>query len=333
MQEVYIGIDMASDKFDIAMLKDGNILYKTFTNNELGFKKLKRYFKEHKIKKVIAGVESTGIYQVNLADFLYKNKHTIFILNAYRVKRYGDSHYYNAKTDKIDSEMILNFTIDNFQKGNLYPYKTPSKSQKELKAYVIRRNDLVKAKFKEASKQKTAIRNNLKDIAKSHEKIKKYLEKEILSIEDKIKKLASKDDVLSAKKEALMKIKGVGEVTANTALSIIPELGHVENKKIVSLVGLAPHANDSGKSRKKRHIKKGRVRVKPTLYMSVLVAIRHNDILKEFYERLLSKGKPKKLALTAVMRKLLVAMNTIMIAYNEKMFEENLNDENYEKVT
>jgi transposase len=67
--------------------------------------------------------------------------------------------------------------------------------------------------------------------------------------------------------------------------------------------------------------------------MSALVAIRHNDILKEFYERLLSKGKPKKLALTAVMRKLLVAMNTIMIAYNEKMFEENLNNENYEKVT
>ncbi len=323
MQEVYVGIDMASDKFDIAVLKDGNILYEVFSNDKVGFKKLKNYFKEHKIEKVIAGVESTGIYQVNLADFLYKNKHTIFILNAYRVKRYGDAYYYNAKTDKIDSEMILNFTIDNNNRGNLYPYKTPPENQKKLKAYVIRRDDLVKEKFKEASKQKTAVRNDLKDIAKSHERMKNSLEKEIEKIDKKIKAIESIDTVLCEKKEALMGIKGVGEVTANTVLSMVPELGSVENKKIVALVGLAPYAKDSGKSSKKRHIKKGRVRVKPTLYMSALVATRHNDILKEFYQRLLSKGKPKKLAITAVMRKLLVAMNTIILNYNKEKLEKN----------
>ena len=140
----------------------------------------------------------------------------------------------------------------------------------------------------------------------------KTLKKQIQKITNLMISLKAKSPVLDEAVKLITDTKGVGDNSALSLLVAMPELGKISNKEAASLAGLAPFNRDSGKMRGQRKIFGGRREIRQALYMAALVGSRHNDVLKEFYQRLLAKGKPKKLALTAVMRKLLCYLNSLM---------------------
>jgi transposase len=139
-----------------------------------------------------------------------------------------------------------------------------------------------------------------------------WLEKKLKEIESQIKAAIALDDSWRQKMKLLTSVPGVGEVVAITLISSLPELGQLSHKSISYLVGVAPLNKDSGKFRGKRRIWGGRAKIRCVLYMAALVAVRHNPVIKDFYERLINQGKLKKVALTACMHKLLIFLNAMM---------------------
>jgi transposase len=140
----------------------------------------------------------------------------------------------------------------------------------------------------------------------------RWLEKELERTDRELDEAVQQSEVWRRNEELLRSVPGVGPVLARTLLAELPELGTIAHKRLASLVGVAPFNRDSGKTRGKREVWGGRASVRATLYMGALVASRHNPVLKEFYERLLAAGKPKKVALVACMRKLLSILNAVM---------------------
>ena len=140
----------------------------------------------------------------------------------------------------------------------------------------------------------------------------KQLEKQLAQLDRLIDAHLATRAELTAKAQRLQEVAGVGRVTALTVLALLPELGRIGDAQASALVGVAPMNCDSGQFRGQRHIQGGRAAVRRVLYMAALTAVRHNAILQVFYTRLREKGKPAKLALTAVMRKLTVLLNRLL---------------------
>ena len=144
------------------------------------------------------------------------------------------------------------------------------------------------------------------------ERLIKELRAQIKQIEDLIEHQIDEDPKLKQQSERMQEVKGIGKVTASTLLAEMPELGKLSRNEVGALAGLAPYNRDSGQQRGRRTIRGGRIRVRRVLYMAATVAARFNPILKTFYQRLVAAGKPKKLALTGVMRKLVVLINHLL---------------------
>jgi transposase len=140
----------------------------------------------------------------------------------------------------------------------------------------------------------------------------KWLENELASLDDDLDDTIKKSALWREKDDLLQSVKGVGPIVSRTLLGYLPELGRLNRKQIAALAGLAPFNNDSGKRSGKRSIWGGRAEVRSVLYMAAVTAIRWNEVLAAFFRRLVAAGKPKKLALTAVMRKLLICLNAMM---------------------
>lgn len=139
----------------------------------------------------------------------------------------------------------------------------------------------------------------------------RWLEKELGGVEDEVANAVEASPVWRAKEDLLRSVSGVGRVPATTLLADLPELGHLNRKQIAKLVGVAPLARDSGRHRGQRIAWGGRAEVRSALYMSALACITHNPVIGAFYRRLVASGKPKKVALVASMRKLLVVLNAM----------------------
>ncbi len=151
-----------------------------------------------------------------------------------------------------------------------------------------------------------------KTVRKLSQKLIRELEKQIVTLEKAIAEVIDDDDTLRQQCERLQEVKGIGQVTASTLLATLPELGQLNRKQIGALAGVVPYNQDSGRHRGRRTIRGGRLAVRRVLYMAATVAARFNPILREFYQRLVTAGKPKKLALTAVMRKLVTLLNHLL---------------------
>jgi len=202
----------------------------------------------------------------------------------------------------------------------LHLKQSRNKLEEQINELTRRRKQLISIRNKE--KQHLATIQN-KEGQRSIKRAIKFYNDEIEKIQKKLSATLKKDDKLQAKAELLQTIKGVGEVTTYTVVGELPELGHVNNKKISALAGVAPFCRDSGMMKGKRTIWGGRGQVKIALYMAALSASKHNPAIKVFYERLIAKGKAKKVALVACMRKLLIVMNT-MVKNNEPWHAEML---------
>lgn len=207
----------------------------------------------------------------------------------------------SAKTDRIDARLIADFA------AQVPAQATPVQQDATLKALVARRRqirDMLQAERCRLDLAEPALRD-------SHERLIGVLEDELRALERATKSHIAETAALQELADALMAVDGVGPVTAATLLGELPELGHVGPKSIASLVGLAPRTRQSGKSRTRASIGHGRIGVRQVLFNAARAALRSKGRLRAFFDRLVERGKPGKVAFTAVMRKLLTILNAI----------------------
>jgi transposase len=296
----YIGIDVSKAKLDIAFSDDHSILQ--FSNDQEGLKELIKTLPSKKGSLII--LEATGGYEKFAASYLKAKKYNVAVVNAKRVRDFAKASGKLAKTDGIDAKAIMLF-------GKAFepsPQFLPSKLEDERQQNVSRRTQLVRM----IAIEKQHLEHSSDDIKKLINKHISFLKKELALIENLLKKQFNDDPVLKDKLSRLDDIKGVAEVTAMNILSHLPELGTLSSKEVSALVGVAPFNRDSGQSKGKREISGGRSQVRAALYMAVLSARRFNPALKKFYDRLVAKGKLKKVAMVACMRKLIIIMNAMI---------------------
>ncbi len=291
---IYCGIDVSKKNLD-ASFKNR---IKRYDNNVKGIKLLMQDAGDsHYV------MESTGIYGREAAMLLLQHNKKVSVINPTRIRAHAKSKGQLAKTDNIDAKIIVDYANNN----DLRLAQPHTDEQVKLTSLTNRRsqlNDLISIEKNhlEAAYEKTHI-NSIKSVLRT-------LETQISKVEKDISEIISSSKEMRAKSEAIREISGLGEVCAITLLAYLPELGTLSKKQIAALAGLAPYNRDSGKFKGYRHINGGRSKIRKALYMGAMSAIRHNPILKEFYNRLVEENhRPKKVALVAVMRKLIISAN------------------------
>jgi transposase len=296
----FVGIDVAKDKLDIAVL--GETKASQAGNDEAGISKLIKKMKA--LKPALIVVEATGGYQRAVALGLYEAGLPVAVVNPVRVRQYARASGLLAKTDKLDA-----FNLAEFGK-QMKPrkFEAKSESERQVSALLVRRRQLEEM----LKAEKSRLRTVPETMRSSVERMIEMLKEEIKRLEKELDCFMEENADWREQEEILTSAKGVGRITATTLLAELPELGKLDRKKIAALVGLAPMNFDSGKKKGYRKTKGGRMEVRNVLYMSTLVATRYNPLIKAQYQELQRRGKVKKVALTACMRKFLTILNAMM---------------------
>jgi transposase len=304
----YIGIDIGKITFVVAVY--GSKKTWEYENNPTGIRAFINDFK-NKLKQALTVLETTGGYEMGLLLTLCASGFAVHRANTRKVKRFIQSYGNEAKTDKLDALSLALYGYERSQRLELFtPQSTKALALFEL---VQRRNDLKQMLVAEKNRLK-APRADL--IKTSCNTMIEVLNKEIKAITDEINVLIEADAVLKEKKAVLKTIPGIGDIVANELLVLLPELGSLTRRKIASLAGLAPKANDSGQFSGYRCISYGRGGIKPILFLAAMAARNSNSHLKSFYNHLISSGKKKMVALTALMRKIIVIANARIRDFN-----------------
>ena len=298
--ERFVGIDVSKEWIDIAY-SDGCYRVKQHPG-EID----KKITEIKKFDPHFCVVESTGGYERLIIDRLHAAGLKVHIAHPLQARHFAKAKGLLAKTDKLDAYMLASYGAFLGEKARL---SKPDARQQKLQDLQSRCEQLKGMYQAELCRYSNCVHETIKkDIKKSIT----FLRTRIKVITDEIQEIIKTDDQLKAKHDLLCSMKGVGQVTAQTMLISLPELGKLTRKQIAALAGVAPISNESGKKRGRARIQQGRGSVRKTLYMAALVATRHNEPLKKFYERLVTAGKPKKVALVAVMRKMLIILNAMI---------------------
>lgn len=301
-----IGVDISSQKLDIS--DSAKSLRQEIDNTVVAIQKQLA----DKIKapqETLVVCEATGGYEQLLVDALHQADVSVAVANPRQVRDFAKGHGYLEKSDRIDSRIIRRFGED--VQLNLAPRK--SDEEKRHQALARRRSqlqNLISQEQNRLAQTADAFCRELIQESLSH------LKNQLKQVDRHIEKLLAERSKVDPVVDILRSVPGVGVVTVSTLLSELPELGQLSRARIAKLVGVAPIVDQSGKSDKKRRVRGGRSQVRTVLYMATLVATKCNPVIKRFYDRLLAKGKPKKLALVAAMRKLLTILND-MVRNNE----------------
>lgn len=300
MTKQVVGIDVGKAKLDVGI--SGEKRVREWRNDETDRTALSDWIVEQKVSLVV--VEASGGYEAGIVSELVGRGQAVALVNPTRVRAFARAEGVLAKTDKIDAGVIARFG------ATMKPHARARReeAQVELNELVSRRRQLVEILTGEKNRLQTASPTIQKHIA-SHIV---WLQTEIESLEQQIGQAIKANSDWAETAKRVERVPGIGFITAATLVADLPELGQLNRQKIAALVGVAPFNHDSGKQHGKRRIFGGRTSVRSVLYMATLSAIRHNPVIKEFYQRLLDKGKLKKVALTACMRKLLVILNTMV---------------------
>ena len=299
-EEVYVGIDVSKDHLDVCVSSEAGVWREA--NDPAGIAALLTSLGRVAPRLVV--MESSGGYQYQATAELAAAGHAVAVVNARQVRDFGRSVGRNAKTDKLDAEILARF--GEAVKPEVRPL--PDEDELELRALIRRRDQVVQ--------MITSERNRLRQaspVLRPHiEAHIAWLNEDRGRIDRQIKEFVRSSPVWRDKDELLTSIPGVGEVVSSVLMAELPELGRLNRREIAALVGVAPFNRDSGQFRGTRTTWGGRKSVRSALYMATLAAIRYNPVIKEFYGRLCGAGKAKKVALTAAMRKLLTIINVMM---------------------
>jgi len=250
-------------------------------------------------------LEATGGLEKPLLTFLQAAGLPVVVINPRQVRAFAKAIGQLAKTDRLDAGVLAHFAAA--VKPPLRPFK--SKDDQELKDLMSRRGQLIDMLVAEKNRRHTATSDVVRKAIKEHID---WLEERIAELDEQLQTRLVSSPEWQSKDTILQSVPGIGPVVSFCLLADLPELGTLNRQRISKLVGVAPLNADSGQHRGVRHIFGGRARVRCMLYMAALTAVRFNPILKQFYQRLLAKAKPRKVALTACMRKLLSIINLMV---------------------
>jgi transposase len=297
---VYIGIDVAKAHLDVAWAG----AFRRFPNERSGRAALVSWLKQSAAPVQVI-CEASGGYEQALLESLDKSEVKVTLVQAVRVRQYARAAGILAKTDKIDAHVLAAFG------RTMQPKPTPPLcvEQRRLREYEAQRRHLSRVLVAEQNRLAQVRAAELRTLSRS---LISKIKKQIATLDAGIAKLIAQDQTLCLKARKLTDITGVGARTAALLLAQMPELGQLNRGEAAALAGLAPFNHDSGSIRGKRAIFGGRRALRSGLYMAALSAARYNPILSIFYQHLRAKGKPHKLALTALMRKLLLALNSTL---------------------
>lgn len=302
----YIGVDVGKKSIQVYL----PIIDKSFelTNNDEGFAKMTSYLSQHykSLSTIIITFEPTGGYERNLREYLKSNQINFATVHPNKVRNYAKARGWLAKTDYIDSKLLSDYaTTFSLEIKQDYCCQVSQK----LHSLIQRRGQLVYFKTQDSNRLETEHDRFILESINAH---LIHVEEQLKEIEVQIKQLCDHDEELKNKFAKLTSIPGVGIVIATTAICELPELGNIEFNKLTALVGLAPYARESGSYKGNRRIFAGRGNLRKMLYMGAVASLRSNEKLKAFYDRLIDNHKPAKVALVAVMRKLLGFMHAVI---------------------
>ena len=316
MPSPVLGIDIAKEKIEVALLVSGKVKNKSFKNYADGFEALALWLRKSDIKRVHACLEATGNYGEDLAIFLYEAGHIVSVVNPARIKGFSQSELVRTKTDKVDAGVIARFC----QAMKPVPWVLPSPEIRALRALARRADSLIDMLTQEKNRLGTA-HGSVIPLIQGHID---YLEKEKEKVRGQITDLIDRNPDLKRKKDLLDSIPGIGKVTIATLLAELDDLEKFKHvRELVAFIGLAPKETLSGSSikGKPRLCKTGHARLRKALYMPALVSIRYNPLMIAFYQRLKEKGKNGKVIVCAIMRKLVHVIFGVL--KSGKIFDPN----------
>lgn len=299
----FIGIDVG--KFNFVVSVHGKNKVEEYANTPCG---IKSFLKDYRplLPISLCVLETTGGYEMRLLLNLCDKGYAVHRANTRKVKHFIYSLGNKAKTDSLDAKALAYY---GYERGDRLPlFKPHSKQDLALYELTQRRCDLIKISVAEKNRAQAPCLNE-KLVKEGCTMLIEVLEKQIESIDNKVNELIEQDAAFKAKRDVLITIPGIGQLTANMLLILMPELGTITRREIASLAGLAPRANDSGKMMGYRRTGGGRNTIRPILFLAAMAARRSNSRLKTFYEDLIANGKKKMVALVALMRKIIVVAN------------------------
>lgn len=297
---VIVGIDVAKAHLDIAVRPHGEGWRIAYTDGEVAV--LVRHLQALTPELVV--VEATGGLEAPLVAAVATAGLAVAVVNPRQVRDFGKAVGQLAKTDALDAALLAHFG----EAVRPQPRPLPDEQAQALTDLLARRRQvvgMVTAEQQRLARAGTAVRRHIqRHIA--------WLEQELGALDAQLQQAIQQSPVWQARLELLRSVPGIGPVSGVTLLVALPELGQLSRQHLAKLVGVAPLNDDSGRHRGRRIIWGGRAHVRAVLYMATLVATRHNPVIRSSYQRLLTAGKPKKVALVACMRKLLTILNAIV---------------------
>lgn len=301
IMEKFVGIDVSKATLDVCIKPAGQTLHVTY--DEAGIRQIVECLKEANPTLIV--IEATGGLEVRVATELASKGFPVAVINPRQARDFAKATGQLAKTDQVDAAVLAAFA------QVIRPQVRPLKDAdtRALDDWVSRRRQLIDIRVQETLRLNKEASTLLQKSLKQHIA---WLDKRIAEVDSGLTKRLRESEVWRAKDDLLRSIPGVGNVTTRTLLAKCPELGKLNRREIAALVGVAPLANDSGKHRGKRFVWGGRADVRAVLYMATVSAIRCNDAIKAFAERLKKAGKLPKVVIVACMRKLLTMMNAML---------------------
>jgi len=298
--ERFVGIDVAQATLEIAVRPTGDSWQ--VANDEVAFGALVDRLRE--LAPTLIVLEATGGIQLPVVGALAAAGLPVVAMNPRQVRDFAKATGKLAKTDRIDAQVLAHFA--DAVRPEVRPL--PDAATRELAILVARRRQLLEMRVAEQNRSR-GVPPRIRAQIREHIT---WLNRCLAELDRELGQLVRSSPVWRERVDLLRSTPGVGPVLSATMLADLPELGSLSHKQIAALVGLAPLNQDSGKKRGKRVVWGGRASIRGALYMATLVATRHNPMIRAFYQRLLATHKPKKLALTACMHKLLTILNAMV---------------------
>lgn len=301
-EKIFVGVDVSKNKFDV--YRPDSHQLQLVDNRDETIISFCAQLKKYKGPLMVV-MEATGGYEQLLVKYLASHNIEVAVINPRRIRDFARGIGLDAKTDPIDAKVIAKYA------EVVQPEPMAAKSDHELKhgALVARRNQLLELINQENNRLKQSWDEDAK---LSVQEVLEMLKKQLKDIDSKLAQMLQADTLNQRTIEVLQSVKGVGPVMISTLLAELPELGKLNRGEIAKLVGVAPVNRDSGQRSGKRFIGGGRYQVRRVLYMSTIVAIRHNPAIKAYYTHLKSKGKESKVAIVACMRKFITLLNLLL---------------------
>ena len=300
MTNITIGVDISKAHLDVHHLLDGTS--RRFDNSGKGFRALTKWLGKPPVARIV--FEATGPYH-RAFEAAMGERFPLVKVNPLQARRFAEASGTRTKTDEVDARMLARMGVS----FDLDPKPVDSEYVRTLKDLYGTRTALIEEQTRWKNRGQVSTEAVNAHHAAAHPD---WLEKRIAQVVAEIETLIDQNPVAARIDEILQSIPGLGPITSTAILALMPELGTLDRKEAASLAGLAPFTRRSGRWEGKAHIQGGRWALRKALYMAALTAVRHNPDLKAKYDKLVAAGKPAKVALVAVMRKLIELANALV---------------------